>query len=67
MARGWGGKHVLSVTVRVVAESDDEARAAAWRQWYQRAPQSKIERLIHDACAVDDAGEPAQENAGPKA
>ena len=63
----WKVTHAeVAVTISVAAASDDEARAAAWRQWYGRAPRSELEGLIRNACAAEDTGEPAEGNGGPK-
>ena len=56
----------LGLSIVVAAASDDEARAAAWRQWYRRAPRNEFEGLIRDACGAEDTGEAAQGNGRPK-
>ena len=56
----------VAMSIRVAAASDDEARAAAWRQWYGRAPRDELEGLMRDACAAEDTGEAAQGNGRPK-
>ena len=63
----WRVRHPeLAVTTVVAAASDEEARAAAWRQWYGRVPADEFEWLMREASAAENTGEPAQGNGGPK-
>ena len=57
----WRVEHPeAAVRLVVAARTEDEARALAWRRWYDREPTRELDELLRAAFSVTDSGEVAE-------
>ena len=53
----WNVEHPeAGVRVAVVARSEEEARALAWRRWYGRDPTTEFDERLRAGFCVTDSG-----------
>ena len=54
----------VAVRIVVPARSAEEARAAAWKEWYRRPVRTGFDEVLRDAFGARDTGIPAEPVAG---